>query len=116
MNNPLTQHEVEQRIMQISDTLDETTELLASLLIERATAEADYKHAFARVMVNLAQSSSRLPVAAKEAIATTRTEAEFRNWKLWEAREKACQQQLHSLRAQLDALRTIAANVRAVTR
>ena len=116
MNAPISQHEVEQRILRISDDLDSTVDLLASLLVERANAEADYKEQFARVMVGLAASSSRLPVAAKEAAATSRTTAEFRSWKLWEAREKACQQKLHSLRSQLDALRTIAANVRAVTR
>ena len=111
---PLTQGEVEFRILAISDALDENTELLSSLLVERATAEADFKHAFAKAMIGLAGTS--MPVAAKEAKAQFHTEVEFRSWKLWEAREKACQQKLHSLRSQLDALRTIAANVRAVTR
>lgn len=109
----LTQVDVEQRIVMIIDALDEQVALFAELSAERADAEADYKYAFSRGLV---EQPGKIPVATKEAVAHLRSPDAFRKWKLLEARERATQQHMTSLRSQLEALRTIAANVRTLTR
>jgi len=113
MADVITQADVEQRIIRITDALDEQTELFAELSAGRADAEAEYKYAYSRAIV---EQAGKVPVATKEAVAHLRSPDSFRRWKLLEAREKATQQKLTSLRSQLEALRTIAANVRALTR
>jgi len=45
-------------------------------------------------------------------VAHLKATSDYREWRTLEAQERATQQLLTSLRAQLDALRTIAANVR----
>lgn len=109
----LTQADTEDRIIRLADVLDQQTELFAVLSEQRAEAEADFKYLYSRAFV---EQTSKVPVATKEAIGQLRGADEFRRWKILEARERATQQKLIAVRAQLDALRTIAANVRASTR
>lgn len=108
----LTQVDIETDILRICDKLESDTSLLADISVQRAEAEATFKQRHARAMV---EQTGKVPVASKEAIAHLRASEEFRVWKILEAREKATQQSLLALRARLDALRTISANVRAMT-
>jgi hypothetical protein len=113
VNAPITLHEVEQRIIQLCDVLDEETERFAELSAERAEAEADFKYRHSRAFI---EQAGKVPVATKDAVAHMRAANDFRRFRLLEARERATQSKLTSVRAQLEALRTIAANVRASTR
>lgn len=109
----LTQADTERRIIYLTDVLDEQTALYADLAEQRAEAEAAYKYRQARALV---EQAGKVSVAMKEAVAHLRGAEEYRAWKVLEARERATQQKLTALRSQLDALRTIAANVRVSTR
>lgn len=106
----LTQVDVEQRIMHLCDELESQTHFYAEISTKRAEAESDFKFRYARTLVD---QTAKAPVATKEAVAQLKASNEYRDWKLYEAREKATQQALTSIRAQLDSLRTISANVRA---
>jgi len=105
--------DVEERIIRLSDVLEEETERYADLAEQRAEAESDYKYRHSRALV---EQAGKIPVATKDAVAHLRASDDYRRWKILEAREKATQQKLIAARSQLDALRTVAANVRAATR
>lgn len=110
---PLTIGEVEERIMRLCDVLDEEAERFAQLSAERAEAEADYKYRYSRAFI---EQAGKIPVASKEAVANMIAANDFRRYRLLEARERATQSKLTSVRSQLEAMRTIAANVRFATK
>lgn len=109
----LTPVDVEERIVRLSDELDEQVALYADLAEARAEAEAEYKHRQARAMID---QPNKQTVSMREAIAHLRASDQFRAFRVAEAREKATQAKMTAIRSQLDALRTIAANVRMLTR
>ena len=117
MTGPLVQGEVEQLMSVLGRQLEEGTEEYAKLAEERAIAEADYKERYWTALIRQVDSSTgngpRYTAAQKEARAGLAAKEEFRRFKLSEVREKAAQQFLVTIRARLDSLRTIAANVRA---
>jgi hypothetical protein len=113
MITPLSLGEVEERILRLCEALEEESERYADLAAERADAEADFKYRHSRAFI---EQNGKIPVATKEAVAQMRAANDFRRYRLLEARERATQSKLTSLRAQLEALRTIAANVRFQTR
>lgn len=108
-----SQADVEERILMMSDELSEQVELFAELSAQRADAEADYKYKFARALID---QPTKATVATRDAVATMRSADEFRAFRLLEARERATQAHMTALRTQLEALRTVAANVRHLTR
>jgi hypothetical protein len=109
-NRPIIQTEVEDKLQSLCDLLETNCEEYASVLGQRAEAEADYKYRFNRSLV---EQNGKVPVVTKEAIAHLKASGEYRAWKRLEAQEKGLQQTLTSIRSQLEALRTISANVRA---
>jgi len=109
----LTQGEVEAQILQAVEALEESTENYAILSDEAATAEADYKLRHARAIVTL--SDVKATAAEKGARADLTSAEELRAWKIAEARRQASKEHLLSLRARLDALRSLSANIRAQT-
>lgn len=106
----LTQVDVESRIEALCAELERQVTAYAHVAEQRAAAESDFKFLYSRALV---EQTTKVPVATKEAVAHLKASNSFREWKLFEAREKATQQALTSIRAQLDSLRTISANVRA---
>ena len=116
-NGPLIQGEVEQLMSVLGKKLEEGTEDFSKLAEERAISEADYKERYWVALIQQVDSSTgngpRYTAAQKEARAGLAAKEEFRRFKLLEAREKSAQQYLVTIRARLDSLRTIAANVRA---
>ena len=106
------QIDLEAEMLRICDRIEADIELLADLSTQRAEAESAYKYKHARSMV---EHTGKVPVASKEAIAHLRASEEYRQWKVLEGREKATQHSLIASRSRLDALRTISANVRAMT-
>jgi len=106
----ISQIDLEEQLMRICERMEEETDLLLQVSIERAEAEADYKYKYSRTLMSI---SEKMPVASKEARAYLSASEEFRKWQLLLAREKATQQSLLAARSRLDAIRTVCANVRA---
>lgn len=111
----LVQGEIEAQIMALSDELEAETERYADVADLAASAEADYKLAVARTWVGLASAGRNITAGERQARAELSAADELRAWKLMEARRQASKEALLSLRARLDALRTMSANVRAMT-
>ena len=111
MTGPIIQTEVEARLLQLADRLDLEVDRFTEVSQKRAQAEADYKLTYSKVVVTLVGKDT---VARKEAMAHLKAGDSYHIWKLAEAREKATQQSLIAIRTQMDALRTISANVRAM--
>lgn len=104
-----SQADVEERILHLSDVLEEQVELFSKLTIERAEAEANYRYKQSRSLVT---QTSKTTVAMREALAHLHASDEYRTYRILEAQEKATQAHMTAIRSQLDALRTVAANVR----
>ena len=109
MNSPIIQTEVEEKLMILAGRLDDEVAYFAKVSNERALAEAKYKEQYATLML-----TAEGTVAAKEALAQVECASAFRDWKIKEAQEKATQQSLIAIRNQMDAFRTISANVRSM--
>lgn len=111
----LSQHDVEQRMIEIDDALAETTLAYADLADAAADAEAVYKEQLARALLAVAASADKATAAVRQARAELACVDAFRTYKLADARRGACREALLSYRARLDSLRTLNANIRAVT-
>lgn len=109
--NTLTQIDLETEMMRICSRMETDIDLLADLSTQRAEAESAYKYKYSRALI---ETTEKMAVAIKDALAHLRASDDFRQWKLLEGREKATQQSLIASRSRLDAMRTICANVRAV--
>ena len=110
-NEPIYQVDVESRLDLLGQQLEEEVERFAVLAVERAEAEAAYKKAYHRAVLQSTEGT----VAQKEARAFGKSAQEYREWKITEAMEKATQQKLMALRTQIDSARTISANIRKLT-
>lgn len=108
----LTQGEIEAAIMRLSEELEEITYRYADLADLAATAEADYKLQAARLMVGFAASPSKMTALEKQARVDAQCDGQYRVWKINEARRQSAKEALLSLRARLDSLRTLSANIR----
>lgn len=114
----LTQAEVEEDIGRICRAMEAETHRYDDLAREAAETEADYKGAFARAMIATAAASRgdrSVTANEKEAIATAETITELRVWKLSQAKLAATKEALLSMRAHLDAMRSLSANIRSQT-
>lgn len=116
---PLSQVEIESQIVSICDDLEATTEEFSRLCEEHAVAENAFKRTHARALVTLA-SAGTMPDGRKstadwrEAQSQVTSEEEAARYRILDARLRATKEGLITKRARLDALRTIAANVRAM--
>jgi hypothetical protein len=115
----LTQGGVERRMMELVDALESGVEELDRLVLSCAVGEADYKlrrdETLIRIAADARATGDRIPVAEVSALAEAGAADEFRRWKLVEARVRSKREYLHSIRAALDTLRTVSANIRAQT-
>lgn len=108
----LTQGQTEQAILTLSDEIEQQTYLYAEQSESAAIAEADYKIARARSYVILTERHPKMTASEREMRSDLNSAEQLRNWKLYEARRQATREALLSLRARLDALRSISANIR----
>ena len=112
----LTQGEIEANIADISSLLEEQTYLYAEQSEVAAIAEADYKIRMAKALIAFASDTSiKITASERQARCDLHCAAELRAWKLTEAQRQATKEALLSLRARLDAMRTLSANVRHAT-
>lgn len=112
----LTQGEVEESILALSDALEAETYEYAELSDTAATTEADYKIGHARAMIQFASDPEiKVTASVREARVDRHCAEQLRTWKLAEARRQSKKESLLSLRARLDAFRTLSANLRSQT-
>lgn len=95
--------------MILADRLGTEVEYYATVSTERALTESAFKREYATTLLQ-----SEGTVATREALAQVQSAEAFHAWKIAEAKEKATQQSLIAIRNQIDALRTICANVRSM--
>lgn len=117
---PLTQAEVEGEISRLSSAMEDALDQLARNAIDAAEAEAEYKIKYAQKLLQAgglegSGRGGRTTVDEREAIALGQCEPEFRARLIKEAHHGVSQEKLRTMRSQIDALRTIAANIRAQT-
>lgn len=115
MNQTLTQGQIETMILRLADELERETYAYADLSDAAAKAEADYKLIHATTTLRLVNYPGKMTVMEKQANIDASCSDHFRTWKIAEARRQSCKELLISIRARLDAQRSLAANVRAQT-
>ena len=98
---------VENEIIRLSGLLEQQVLDLAYAASEAAEAEADYRFAHAQAFM-----ASEGTGPAREAQAQIHVTETYRRRRMAEAKQLGLQEAGRSLRSRLDALRTIAANVR----
>lgn len=101
------QVDVEAEILRLSNLAERVTTTLAKRAVESAERDAKYRAAHARAVLR-----SSGTVAEREAQAAVDTEVEYLDRKLSEAKLDAAKEAGRNYRAQLDALRSINANLR----
>lgn len=110
--DPMAQAEVESEIRRLSRELEKLSVAIGDAATRAAQADVDYKREYARGIV--CHRGKGGTVAERDALVHGEVEAEYEKKQLAEAVYRTFQERGRNLRAQLDALRTIAANVRHV--
>ena len=106
-SQPISQVEIESEIMRLMEMLEEETEAFEALATDSAKKEALMKANWAKEYL-----SAKGSIREREAWADYKLSDEAYSFKISEALVKAKREKLLSLRASLDALRTLNANVR----
>jgi hypothetical protein len=106
---PLTQGRIESEIMRLAAMLEQTTDLLAGASEDAARCEVDWKVAEAIALLHSREKSAEL----RKADALSQGRKQFAAHRGAEAVRDGLQEKCRTLRAQLDSLRTLSANVRA---
>lgn len=104
---PISQVEIEEEIVRFTTMLESETENFESLAVDAATKDARYKSSWAKEYL-----SAKGSIKEREAWADYKLEEMLMAQRIAEALVKAKREQLNSLRTNIDALRTLAANVR----
>lgn len=113
----LTRVEVESRICRMTDALEERTAEYQRLCHSAATAEASYRahHAMCTLAIINGASDKKMTVDERAARADAASNDEYRTFLIATAARNSCRESLLSLRTNLDALRTLAASIRALS-
>lgn len=106
----LTQSEVEAEMNRLLGVMEARTVELARLTMEASEAEVEFKKSYALVYTQGAG-----PVKDREQVATLASLDALRDYRRKDALMKSAQEALRTIRAALDVLRSISANVRAMT-
>jgi len=109
---PLSQVEVETRIARVIDVMETATEEYEDLAVAAAESEADYKRAHATATIDIAETGIKYTVGERDARAEMITNDALRTHLVATARRNARREYLQTLRAHLDALRTLNASIR----
>lgn len=103
----LIQTDIEGSILRLGDLLEAATDALAAASEAAANAEVDYRAQYAEVYLN-----NDGPEHLRSQMATRQCRDLMRQRFLTAARRDSLQEKCRQLRAQLDAVRTVSANVR----
>lgn len=106
----LTQADVERELARLVQASEDVAHDIAARAEEAARAEHTYKIAYAKALLRAEGT-----VALREAQALLAVEAEHLGRKVADARLLAAQETARTIRAQLDALRSVNATVRHAT-
>lgn len=110
---PLNPIDIEFAILDVCDALEAETDQYAGLSELAAETEAEYKLTYARAHVQLASNyTTKMTVHERQARADLASNDALKVWKIAEARRMASKEGLLSLRARMDALRTLSASLR----
>jgi hypothetical protein len=107
-NSPISQVDIEHEILRLIEMLEEQTEAFESLAEDNAKKESLYKANWAKEYL-----SAKGSIKEREAWADYKLADENFDYKIAEALVKSKREKLLSLRASIDAMRTLNANVRA---
>lgn len=105
----ISQAEVEGEIMRLSNLAEKVTLEMAKRAVAAAEADAAYKVAHAQAYL---QADGSIP--ERDAIADIATRASYRDRRIAEARLDSCKEAGRNTRAQLDSLRSVNSNLRAL--
>lgn len=108
-NSPISQVEIEEELMRLAEMLESETEAFETLAMDAAKKEATYKSNWAKEYL-----SAKGSIKEREAWADYKLAEQIYDHKIAEALLKSKREKLSSLRTSIDALRTLAANVRAM--
>jgi hypothetical protein len=111
----LSQADIEGEITRLSNILENTTEEFGKAIREAKQAEADYRIEYAKAFTTHRLGADKVSEKTAEMMATVNVAANLRLRLSKEAIERYLEEKCRSLRAQLDAVRTLSANVRAQT-
>lgn len=111
-HRPRSPLEVELDLDRVTQALEEAVGEYQQMMVDAAEAEANWREVDARSQVALADSGTRMTVAERDARAHVMALDEYRVHLLMEARAKSRREYLASLRTQVAALQTLAANRR----
>ena len=106
-HRPLTQVDVERMIASDIQLLEEATNDYEKALIEEAKAESEYKKRWSRVFLSVSGARH-----VKEAAADDQCSDENERRLISAAKAKALREHMWTIRARLDSLRSLNANVR----
>lgn len=108
---PISQHEIEERILALCDALEETTADFAEFCDKVPEAEMDYKHQHHTALVALS-NGPKITAQLREAKAWLVSEEQERAFRVLLAGKEATKASLSTITTRIDALRTLSANVR----
>lgn len=110
--DPMAQLDIEQEIRRLSRLLEVKTQDFAELAAAAAGAEHRYKLERAKAHLVFKRDTPKATVADLEALVTLSIDAWMLSHLSADAAMRACQEACRNLRSQLDALRSLNANVR----
>ncbi|MCJ7725649.1 MAG: hypothetical protein MUP76_04590 [Acidimicrobiia bacterium] len=114
MLNPM---QVESEIVRLSDLLEDRASDFTVAIRAAAEAEANWKRDYAIAMIQVIESATgtRMTVAEREARVEIMTTDQHRTYLITSATAKSVKESLSALDSQINALRTLAANHRAMS-
>lgn len=108
------QTDIEGEILRLSELIENRSEDYQDAIRNANNSEAAFKLAFARAFVTYRMGEEKLSEKTAEAKATLDSESELLTMKAAAAESRFLEEKLRDLRSQLDAVRTLSANVRAI--
>lgn len=109
-NGPISQVDIEHEIIRLTAVLEEETERYAVLIEDASKKESRYKAEFAKAYLN-AQGS----IEERRQWSEYQCADESYSYRIADALAKASKESMNSIRTNLSALQTLAANIRAQT-
>lgn len=111
----LSQGEVESAIVSAVEELEDAVADLAQLAQDAAIAESEFKRDWAKALITATAGDGKATEKTRVAIADAEASDQRLRWLLAQGLYESRKQSLQAIRAKLDALRTISANVRSLT-
>jgi hypothetical protein len=112
---PLAQAEIEFRIQDVIEEMERATEAYDDIAREAAEAEADYKRQHAMGVLAVINHGDKMTVGEREARVDLHCADAYKKHLIQQAARNSRREHLQTLRAHLDALRTLNASVRVQT-